>query len=80
MIKVRTQGPNGDPLIILGLSDMNIDRLRNKEPISFPLAELGLGAGYLAIVTGPDEAAIAQNLRAELSALGVDVSSIPGSA
>lgn len=61
MIKLKTTGPNG-PLVILGLSEENLKRLREDKPIHFQLAELGLGDGEFLLFAGKTEAAMIDQL------------------
>ncbi len=42
MLKARIDTPNGQPLLMFGLSGENIARLAAGEPIFFDLAELGI--------------------------------------
>lgn len=72
VIKAVSVGPNG-PLLILGLSDLNVDRLMAGDPIKFSLSELGWqlapcqpwekdGKGDVLIAHGKTEGAIAEAL------------------
>lgn len=42
MIKTVSKLPDGKTLVVLGLSDGNVDRLKQDEPIAFDLQSLGL--------------------------------------
>lgn len=66
VIKLRVQRRDGTPLIVLGISELNMQRLRRGSALVFPLRELGLGEGDVSIVWGQDEMTIAKEL-------GIDV-------
>ena len=52
---IRASGTaNGRPLMVLGLSDENMQRIRNGQPIEFDAAELGIDCRVL-IVGGKTE-------------------------
>lgn len=56
MLKMRNGG-----LVVLGLSDLNLERLREGKPIMFDGSELHLeGVDKLAIFYGPTEADMLQ--------------------
>lgn len=60
MIKLRMNGT-----VILGLSDLNLTRLREGKPIQFSLSELGLdigGSNQLFILHGETEESICREL------------------
>lgn len=57
MIKLVTGGQ-----VVLGLSELNLTRLREGKPIQFPLSDLGLGTGLMWIVYGATEADICATL------------------
>ena len=61
MIKVRGQAKDGSPIIVIGLSHSNLDRLRAGQPISFGLTDIGL-TGSCIILAGKTEAAIIKEL------------------
>jgi hypothetical protein len=59
MLKIRLGG-DGPPVIVLGLSRVNVERLMRDEPIRFDLAEVGM-QGAMVIVGGEtDRAVVAQ--------------------
>lgn len=58
MIKLRLRRENGEPFVVLGLSEMNLKKLREGFPIAFPLTEIGCGLGELMIMGGETEATI----------------------
>lgn len=67
MIKAVAQGPDGRPLLILGLSRKNTERLLEGRPIPVELRDLfGIDAVVL-IVAGETEDAIVDELRAHAS-------------
>jgi hypothetical protein len=53
MIKARTKGADGHPVIILGLGPSNLLRLTGDEPIPVRLAELGLDTDIEVVIVGP---------------------------
>ena len=58
---VKDDGPNGAPLVMLGLSHGNLDRLRAGEPIRLDIdqcAMLGLEQRELVIFAGESEVAM----------------------
>lgn len=63
MLKLTATQRDGTPLVLFGLSRMNIDRLVAGEPISFELAEVDLGPGTLVIWAGSTEQAMADELQ-----------------
>ena len=68
MIKARGRHASGIPMIILGLTEKNLELLKAGKPISFHGGELGLDCQVL-IMYGADEQAIAK----ELGIVGVKV-------
>lgn len=50
MLKVLTHTRSDTQILILGFTDVNIERMRNDEPILVRLEELGLGGGSLQIL------------------------------
>lgn len=62
MLKLRITRQDGKPMIILGLSAMNIEKLEDGMPIQFDMAELGL-VGTLAIMAGDTEQSMMEELR-----------------
>lgn len=63
MIRAAGETATGRPFILLGLSQVNWERLRADEPIRFAADELGF-AGDVVIVGGTTEAAIEEDMRA----------------
>lgn len=61
MIKFKATIGDNKTLLGFGLSEENLTRLRNLEPIEFDLTEMGIDAQVL-IFYGATEAAIAKNL------------------
>jgi hypothetical protein len=74
MMKARTKTKDGRPLILLGLSRLNTERLHKGLPIKIDLqdpAPKGLempGGAVIFIMAGETEGAIAE----ELTALGIE--------
>ncbi len=65
MLKIVTQGRDGKPMVILGLSFENLDRLRTGHPIRLAMGELvPTGDFTLAITAGETLTSIADELRA----------------
>lgn len=50
-------------MIVLGLSDQNLERLKQDQPIKFNLNELGLGDYDVLIFNGKDEQAMFQMMK-----------------
>lgn len=71
MLKIRMSRRDGSPIILLGLSRTNVDRLMTDQPIRFDLKEVGL-EGEMIIVGGNDE----RSIIAQLVEFGI----LPGSA
>lgn len=63
MIKATGVGPNGEPVVLLGLSGENVTRLIAGEPIRLDLAELGLPPTMVVICYGRTEDALVAELR-----------------
>lgn len=63
-LRLRREGTVG-PFIIIGLSEDNLDKLRGGYPISFPLADLGMGDGRIMLMAGKDERAMVDELERE---------------
>jgi hypothetical protein len=61
MLKASGTQPDGRPLIVLGLSYENVIRLKNGDPIDFPLDDLGVAAD-VAIFYGKTEEEMRQTL------------------
>jgi hypothetical protein len=62
---LKEDGPNGCPLVMLGLSHGNLDKLRAGSPILLDIdqcAMLGLGQRELMIYSGTDEIAMAREV------------------
>lgn len=62
MIKARGTDADGRPLLVLGLSHGNLDRLRAGEPIKFDGALYGY-PGTILIFSGKDEVAMGESLQ-----------------
>ncbi len=56
-------------LIILGLSDQNLERLKKDQPIKFNLQELGLGDIDVLIFNGKDEQEMYKMLKDQINPL-----------
>lgn len=61
MLKIRMTTGDGKPLVLLGLTRQNIERLQAREPIVFELAEVGL-EGHLGLLAGEDQEDIVRQL------------------
>lgn len=59
MLKIRAK----ENVIVLGLSEMNIKRLREGKPIKFNLKELGMSDIDILIFTGRDEHTMAEEFK-----------------
>lgn len=62
MIKAVANGPNGRKVVLLGIADMNIERMREGKPIHIHGEEMGLGNLEIWIFTGADEGSLAKQL------------------
>lgn len=64
MLKIRGQTPDKRPMLVLGLTRLNLDLLGGDEdrPIGIELSELGFGNGVIIIVGGETQVAIAEKL------------------
>lgn len=62
MIRMRAQNSDG-PLVILGLSAMNITKLQEGMPIHLNLSDIGIDA-YLMVFAGDTEEGMLQELKA----------------
>lgn len=62
MIKARGEGPDGRPVLILGLSHGNVGALLSGRPIKFDAKPYGYD-GTVLIFAGEDEAAMAKLIR-----------------
>ena len=60
MLKARANGRDGE-LLIFGLSEMNLKKLKEGRPIQIDLTEMGLN-GTMLIFYGKDEIAMAKQL------------------
>lgn len=60
MLKLKAQGDNG-PVLILGLSALNLERLKEGMPIKFKMGELGL-EGEMVIFAGSTEGEMLDDL------------------
>ena len=67
MIKAKATLKDGRVLVVLGLSDANIRRLRNGEPIYFDIGALRMEPtdrlGAITVFAGKDENHLSQTLR-----------------
>lgn len=61
MIKMSGVGKNGRKIIILGITDENIRRLRDGKPIHIHADSLGI-FGEIVILAGKDEATLQEQL------------------
>lgn len=60
MLRGKGTMKDGKPLIVLGLSYKNLEKMKAGEPMSFDLDELGINAHCL-IVVGETEEAMAED-------------------
>ena len=67
MIKARSVGADGNPLVFLGLTGENVTRLAAGEPILIQLADLGLPSMQVALMYGKTE----RHITAQLERLGL---------
>lgn len=61
MIKATFTGIDGRPVYLFGLTEMNLNKLRQGKPIAFDLESIG-GTGHVTIMYGSTEAEIAHEL------------------
>lgn len=61
MIRARMTGPKGRRMILLGLEEMNVTRLRDGQPIHIHADELGF-PGDIVIILGKDADALQRQL------------------
>jgi hypothetical protein len=61
MIKAKLTGPDGRPIVLLGLSELNVGELRKRKPIMVDLGPFGI-EGQVVVMWGETEEAIAQEL------------------
>lgn len=54
MIKARGTHRDGQPVVVFGLTDQNLERMRDGQPVAFHAGELGLDC-HVMIVWGPSE-------------------------
>lgn len=74
MLKVRITTEAGTPLVILGLTAVNVQKLQQGLPLVFPLSDIGVpGGGELSIIVGDDHA----DLIHQLSVAGVHLPPMP---
>lgn len=71
MLKIRITTGNGKPLVLLGLTRENVDRLQANQPILVDLAEVGL-EGHLGLLVGEDQ----DDILRQLADAGVPLSEI----
>ena len=68
MIKVKTTMKDGRLLIVLGLSDINVQRIKSGEPIYFDMDQLKITdedrLGGVVVMYGRDEASMTRDLQA----------------
>lgn len=62
MIKAVCDGADGRKIVLLGITDMNIVRMREGKPIQIYGEEMGLGKIDIWIITGKDEVALQKTL------------------
>lgn len=62
MIKGIGSGPDGKPIVFLGLTEQNLQFLRQDMPVKVELSELGLPPTTIVIFTGPTEEAMIADL------------------
>lgn len=55
MIKATTQRLDGAPVLIMGLSNENLRRLREGQPVAFPAESIGLPPMDIVIYYAPTE-------------------------
>ena len=67
MVKAKATLPDGRVMIILGISDGNVERLKQDQPIYFNPAQLriapGTEIGIITLFYGADEAAMTRTLK-----------------
>lgn len=74
VIKLGTRRNDGAPLIILGLSENNLEQLRKGRPIPIQFGEIGVpGDGEIVIMWGQTEKAIMQEIQTVLGAPLLDL-------
>lgn len=61
MLKAKATLHDGRPLYMIGLSEGNLERLRQRRPIWFDMSEIG-GSGQMLIFWGPTEESMAEEL------------------
>lgn len=62
MIKATCHGKDGRKIALLGITDKNIEKLREGKPIQILGEEMGIGPLDIWIITGKDEAALTEML------------------
>lgn len=62
MLKAVAHGDDHE-LIVLGLSDENIKRLKNNQPITFDLDQLGIKGIRIFIFAGETEESMAEDMK-----------------
>jgi hypothetical protein len=65
VIKAASIDKDGNPVVLLGLSQANLAHMAEGMPIRLNLSELGLPPTWVLITTGKDEDAILGDLRRE---------------
>ena len=66
MIKAVGKSPDGSPMIFLGISALNVEKLKEGKPILVNLADLGL-EGKIAIIYGETEDEIERDLQTQFT-------------
>lgn len=67
MIKATARAEDGRQVVVLGITDMNIARMREGKPIHVLSEEVGLSGFTIYIITGRDEAELEKTLRPFIS-------------
>lgn len=62
MIKALLKGEGQEDILILGLSDENVRRLKKGNPIGFNLSEVGLSPTKVFIIQGETEQSMKEEL------------------
>jgi hypothetical protein len=73
MIKFVAQGKNGQTIVGLGLSEGNIKRLKQGDPMYFSLEELGIEGIDVTIVYGETEDAIKADFKKHGISFGEEI-------
>lgn len=78
MIKATTKDANGKPVLILGLSEMNLQKLKEDMPIAFDTAAIGLPEMKIIIMYGKTEADMAEMFKKNFHIRNFVDASTPG--